>query len=389
MNGLLREYPEAIPKQLNEHQRSVLGLMGMCRTGELGFLHRKCLHCHTPEIRPQSCGDRHCPQCLGMRQAKWADDLSRKLPAVPHFHVVFTLPGELALPVRRNRAVMLPLFFDAVAETMNTFFINNWNRQGGFVAVLHTWGQTLNWHPHIHLLVPGGGFDLETGRWKNCRGNYLFPIQALSKVFRAIFLRRMREADEAGDLDWPTSHRSQASRDTLFGTLATTDWVLFIRHTLKHTRSIVRYLARYTSRIGISNRRLRCFEEEKNELTFAYTDYRNHGRVPREMILSLPNFLARFAQHILPKGLKRIRRYGFLSPASRFRHSLPGADEDTPLDPVAEFADPKCSGCGRSHWTKPRRIAYPLRGSIPKRKERSKAFPCRITAALIRGPTSR
>lgn len=363
--------------------------MSKCRTGELGYLHRECLHCHAPEIRPQSCGDRHCPRCLGMRQAKWADDLSRKLPAVPHFHVVFTLPGELELVVRRNKRVMLPLFFDAVADTMNTFFRNNWNRQGGFVAVLHTWGQTLNWHPHIHLLVPAGGFDLGTGKWKGCRTNYLFAIKALSEVFRAKFLQRMREADEADTIDWPGTHQSQASRDVLFGTLARTDWVLFIRHTIKHTRSIVRYLARYTSRIGIANKRLRRFDEEKDALTFAYTDYHNNGRVPREMSLPLRNFFARFAQHILPKGLKRIRRYGFLSPASRFRESIPVPDEEAPTEPGSEFADQPCQGCGHSNWTKPRRIAYDSVIVSPKKERRPKAFPCIVTPALIRGPTSR
>lgn len=389
MNGLLREHPELIPKQLNMHQRSVLGLMSMCRTGKLGYLYRKCLECSTADIRPQSCGDRHCPQCLGMRQAKWADVLSRKLPAVPHFHVVFTLPGELELVVRRNKGVMLPLFFDAVAETMQTFFTNNWNQQGGFVAVLHTWGQTLNWHPHIHLLVPAGGFDLDTGQWKDCRKNYLFPLKALGKVFRAIFLRRMREADTSEEINWPGTHQSRASREVLFRTLAGTDWVLFIRHTLRHTRSIVRYLARYTSRIGISNRRLRRLDEEKGELTFAYLDYRNGGRVPREMTLPLRNFFARFAQHILPKGLKRIRRYGFLSPASRFRASIPVSGEEATVDPESEFANQSCPKCGHSHWTKVRRIVYHLRITSPKQERCTKAFPCLVTGALIRGPTSR
>jgi len=389
VNGLLREYPEAIPKRLNVHQRSVLGLMGMCRTGLLGYLHRRCLHCQQGEIRPQSCGDRHCPQCLGMRQAKWADTLSRKLPAVPHFHVVFTLPSELGKVIRRNKSVMLSLFFDAVAETMSTFFSSNWNSQGGFIAVLHTWGQTLNWHPHIHLLVPGGGFDLATGKWKASRSNYLFPLKALSPVFRAIFLRRMSEASAAGKIDWPATLHSEASRDRLFRTLASTDWVLFIRHTLKHTRSVVRYLARYTSRIGIHNRRLRQINEEKGELTFAYTDYRNGGKVPREMTLSLHNFFARFAQHILPKGLKRIRRYGFLSPASRFRADIPVPDEEDAPDAAGEFAHQPCSSCGHSNWTKPRRFAYPVHQISRNREGDSKAFPSLLTPQIIRGPTSR
>lgn len=375
INQILRDYRDLIPRKLSLRQNSVLGLMGMCRTGELGYMKRSCRHCHRPEIRPQSCGDRHCPQCLGMRQAKWASALSRKLPAVPHFHLVFTLPGELKLPVRRNREVMLPLFFEAVAETMKSFMSRNLKMEGGFVAVLHTWGQTLNWHPHLHLLVPGGGFDLESGTWKRCRPNYLFSTRALSKVFRATFLAKVRRADDEGRLNWPRHQASRRSRDRLFLTLATTEWVVFARATLKHTRSIVRYLAAYTSRIGISNRRLASVDAERRELTFCYTDNRSRHPGPRRMTLPIGNFIARYAQHILPKAMVRVRRYGFLSPASRFRARVPISSEDPAIDPAEEFIKNNCPNCGHCDWTIPTRITYSQSGANTRELRRVKAFP--------------
>ena len=367
----------------------MLGLIANCRTGRLGYLQSSCRDCGHSQIMAQSCGNRHCPLCLGPRQARWAAKVSRSLPEVAHFHVVFTLPGELELVVRRNREVLLNGLMEAVAETMKTFMRNNWKCAGGFGAVLHTWGQTLNWHPHVHLLVPGGGFRLDGGGWKACRNNYLFSVRALSEVFRAIYLRRLREADAAGKLTWPLSHRSRTSRDHLTRTLSHKDWVVFARPTLRHTRSVVRYLARYTSRIGISNRRLMDLDERKRVLTFQYIDYRNGGRRRRTMTLPVGHFLLRFAQHILPRGLVRVRWFGFLSSASRFRgnHPLPHRmDLDEDHD---DACTARACSCGHSNWTTPVRIPYVYSADETLRKDSWKAFPLSAPPRLTRSPTSR
>lgn len=337
----------------------------------------------------QSCGNRHCPLCLGPRQAKWAAKVSRSLPEVPHFHVVFTLPGELELVVRRNKEELLNGLMEAVAETMKTFMRNNWKCEGGFGAVLHTWGQTLQWHPHVHLLVPGGGFRLDGSGWMRCRNNYLFSVRALSEVFRAIYLRRLRQADEAGKLTWPLSHRSQTSRDRLMRTLWRKDWVVFARPTLRHTRSVVRYLARYTSRIGIANQRLLHLDEKKRALTFQYIDYRGGGRHRRTMTLPVGHFLLRFAQHILPRGLVRVRWFGFLSSASRFRSNPPLPHKMDPDEDDEAARTARACPCGHSNWTTPVRIPYVYSLGENLRKESSKAFPLSATPQVTRSPTSR
>ena len=370
----------------------MLGLIGNCRTGRLGYLQSSCRDCGHSQIMAQSCGNRHCPLCLGPRQAKWAAKVSRILPEAPHFHVVFTLPSELELVVRRNKEVLLNGLMAAVAETMKTFLRNNWKCEGGFAAVLHTWGQTLNWHPHVHLLVAGGGFRLDGGGWKSCRNNYLFSVRALSKVFRAIYLRQLREADEAGELTWPLSHHSRTSRDHLMRNLSRKDWVVFARPTLRHTRSVVRYLARYTSRIGISNQRLMNLDEGKRTLTFQYTDYRGGGRCSAAMTLPVGHFLLRFAQHILPKGLVRVRWFGFLSSASRFRGREPLPrfhDLDRDEDPTADHCADRICPCGRSNWITPVRIPYVFSGGERNGAENSKAFPLQATPLVARSPTSR
>jgi hypothetical protein len=273
----------------------------------------------------------------------------RRLPDVAHFHVVFTLPAEMGEFYRRNFEEATTLFFEAVGETLTGFMGRNWRLEGGFLGVLHTWGQTLCWHPHIHVLVPGGGFDPASGKWVRARDNYLFPVAAMSVVFRAIFLRKLQGLEEGrGPCEWPPALRNSSDRWQWRRELAGKAWVIFSRATLANTRAVVRYLARYTNRIAMSNRRLRTIDKTSKEVEFDYKDYRDHERI-KSMRLKGREFIGRFAMHITPRRLRRIRYGGILNAASRHRAalaSLPKIGENAASIPVS-----RCAQCGASNWT--------------------------------------
>ena len=179
VNSILKQWRVLWPGGLEDHQYSTLNLMAQCRDGGLGYNKAICCDCDNTEWYASSCGDRHCPQCLGPRQLKWSEQVCQRLPDCPHFHVVFTVPKEFHDFFEGNYRIACDLFFAAAAATLKKFQTNNWKMQSGFLAVLHTWGQRLNWHPHLHVLVSSGGIDLGTGRWKQARKNYMFPVKVM------------------------------------------------------------------------------------------------------------------------------------------------------------------------------------------------------------------
>jgi hypothetical protein len=271
------------------------------------------------------------------------------LPDAPHFHVVFTVPVEFHGFFKSNYRVAADLLFAAAAETLAGFQANNWKVRGGFFGVLHTWGRAMNWHPHLHLLVSAGGASLEDGRWKQAGGRYLFPVRALSKVFRAIMLRRIEALDADCALIWPQGARSLEERRDWRLALAREGWNVFSRPTLGNTRAVVRYLARYTSRIAMSNQRITRIDEERQSVSFEYKDYRDGGRI-KEMTLGAGGFLRRFTRHLVPKGFRRIRYYGLLTGPKGRIAAVPGAPEGCIGERHVEGTPHTCSRCGHIRW---------------------------------------
>ena len=349
INDILREWRHLWPGGLTERGYSTLNLMAHCRHGELGFNRAECGNCHRSEWYSSSCGDRHCPACLGPRQAKWSEQVCQRLPDCPHFHVVFTVPEGFHEFFASNYRLAGDLLFSAVAETLKTFQRNNWKMDGGFFGVLHTWGSSLNWHPHLHVLVSAGGCRHSDGHWAGTRPDYLFPVKAMSRVFRGIMLRKIEELDTAPAIQWPETISSLEERRDWRLSLATRGWNIFSRKTLGNTRAVVRYLARYTSRIAMSNQRITQVDEENETVSFECKDYAKGG-VKRKMTLPGATFIRRFTQHLVPQGFRRIRYYGLLCGKKDRIAELPGA----PSESVAENhvqPDPKgCKHCGNEHW---------------------------------------
>lgn len=349
VNTILREWRDLWPGGLDEKQYSKLNLIAHCRHGALGYNYAKCSGCGHREWYASSCGDRHCPTCLGSRQAKWSQQVCERLPDCPHFHVVFSLPREVWRFFEDNYRIAAKLFFDAAAETLKTFQRKNWRCQGGFFGVLHTWGSALNWHPHLHCLVSGGGVDLQSGRWKKARPNYLFPVRTMMKVFGAIFLRRLEELDGSPDIIWPEEARSVEERRGWRQMLATRSWNIYSKPTLGNTRAVVRYLARYTSRIAMSNQRILKVDREERTVTFSWKDYKDGGR-RKDQTLPGSKFIRRFLRHLVPEGLRRIRYYGWLAGPKDGLQGVAGAPLEKVAERAAESNRPSCPGCGGAAW---------------------------------------
>ncbi len=349
VNDILREWRHLWPGGLTERGYSTLNLMAHCRHGELGFNRAECGQCHHSEWYASSCGDRHCPACLGPRQAKWSEQVCDRLPDCPHFHVVFTVPVEFHEFFAHNYREAGDLLFSAVAETLKTFQRNNWKMDGAFFGVLHTWGSALNWHPHLHMLVSGGGSRHSDGRWAETRRNYLFPVKAMSKVFRGIILRKIEELEAKADIHWPEPIQSLEQRRDWRLSLATKGWNIFSRPTLGNTRAVVRYLARYTSRIAMSNRRITHVDEENETVSFEWKDYGKSG-VTRKMTLPGAIFIRRFTEHLVPQGFRRIRYYGLLCGKKKRIAGLPGAPSESVAENHVKPTSNDCKRCGHDHW---------------------------------------
>ena len=215
--------------------------------------------------------------------------------------------------------------------------------------MLHTWGRALNWHPHVHLLVSAGGCRHADGRWAETRRNYLIPVRAMSKVFRGIMLRKIEALEAAAEVHWPTVIESLEARRDWRLSLATKGWNVFSRATLGNTRAVLRYLARYTSRIAISNRRITRIDEENETVSFEWKDYRD-GNQTREMTLSGAAFIRRFTRHLVPQGFRRIRQYGLLCGRKGRIAELPGAPSASVAENHVKPASACCQHCGHDHW---------------------------------------
>jgi len=278
------------------HQQKTLGALQQCRTSALGGHVDVCTECGVIHVSYNSCRNRHCPKCQGHKREEWIQKREQELLPCTYYHVVFTLPCELnSLALHQPNAVYDALF-SAAWQTIHQFGRQQ-GIQMGMIAVLHTWGQNLSLHPHLHCIVPGGGID-RLGKWqKQLRSNkYLFPVKALSKVFRAKYVQQLRVA---GIEDKP-----------LIESLFQKEWVVYARRPFGGPGQVIEYLGRYTHKVAISNHRIQNVTPA--EVTFGYKDYRNGSR-QKQMTLSNAEFTRRFAQHILPQRFVRIRHYGILS----------------------------------------------------------------------------
>ena len=322
--------------------------MAHCREGSLGYNLAHCQSCHHQQWYASSCGDRHCPNCLGPRQMEWSEKICERLPDCPHFHIVFTVPESFHEFFRLNFKVATAEFFGAAAETLKQFQKNNWGVDGGFFGVLHTWGSGLNWHPHLHCLVSSGGADRKTGRWRQARRDYSFPVRAMSRVFAAILCRRLEALEGHESVEWPPGLVSLEERRAWRVALYSQGWNIFSRATLGNTRAVVRYLARYTSRIAMSNQRIESVDEDERTVSFTVKDYRNEG-VKKRLTLSGKEFIRRFTWHLVPRGLRRVRYYGYLARRATLAQ-IEGAPERCLKESACEPERRPCERCQGTEW---------------------------------------
>jgi len=293
-------------------QWKVLRAILACRTPALGAHCYRCDDCGREHVQLHSCRNRHCPRCQGSLAAAWLDKQEGALLPVPYFHLVFTLPHGLHPLIRQNRAALYKLLFDAAAQTLLEFGRRRLGGQVGVTAVLHTWGQTLTDHYHVHCLVTGGAWA-EQG-WRSASPHYLFPVRALSKMFRGKFCSALEQLLAAGTLEFhgelkPLSE--PAGRRQLLRRAVATKWVVYAKRPFAGPRQVLKYLSLYTHRVAISERRLLGLDRTEASVRFSYKDYAD-GAQRKVMTLALDEFVRRFLLHLLPERFVKIRHYGIL-----------------------------------------------------------------------------
>ena len=303
-------------RRLAPVQYRALRAIAACRTPALGGQLAQCDTCGAQRYAYHSCRNRHCPKCQALARERWLSARREELLPVPYFHLVFTLPHELNALVQGNPAQLYAMLFEAVSATLIEFGANpRW--LGGEIAatlVLHTWGQNLNQHVHLHCLVAAGALHAD-GHWIRPRRGFLFPVQALSRVFRGKFIAALEHVWAAGKLAHAAALLSdRRERQRLVAALRAHDWVVYAKRPFGGPQQVLDYLGRYTHRVALSNDRLLSCED--NQVRFRYRDY-NHGNRRKVMSLHAAEFLRRFLLHVLPKGFMRIRHYGLLANRSK------------------------------------------------------------------------
>jgi hypothetical protein len=350
-------YRAAHSGHLSLHQLKVMSAIEHCRTAALGGHVEACEDCGHRRIAYNSCRNRHCPKCQGAAARTWLAEREADLLPVCYFHVVFSLPAEVADIAFQNKAAVYDLLCRAASETMLTIAADpkHLGARIGITAVLHSWGSALTHHPHVHMIVPGGGIALDGGRWISSRPAFLLPVRVLGKLFRRLFLARLIALHEAGRLAFFGTLASLADQRAFLRHLSPVRkkrWVVYAKPPFAGPEAVLAYLSRYTHRVAISNWRLIAFD--KAGVTFRYKDYRRHGADRQQvMTLAADEFIRRFLLHVLPRGFHRIRHYGLLAGSNR-RASLAvarellavaaPADDDVAKEPVD--ARPPCPSCG-------------------------------------------
>jgi len=313
---VLQKHP--LPCNKNVHVARVLQRIKNCRTSALGYHMYRCTDDACSHIKYQyhSCRDRHCPNCGAVKKQEWIEARSRELLPVKYYHVVFTLPHELNSLVFGHRKLLFKLLFDASAQTLLCFAKDTkyLGATPGIISVLHTWGQQLSFHPHIHCIISGGGITGDN-TWKNATKNdwqFLFPVKAMSMVYRAKFLQALKQMIDKGEVILPAGKDEKQ----LLNLLYRKDWIVYAKAPFGGPQAVIEYLGRYTHKVAISNHRISSINED-GTVTFAYKDYADDNK-QKLMILTATEFIRRFQQHILPERFTKIRTYGYL--ANRNRH---------------------------------------------------------------------
>jgi Putative transposase/Transposase zinc-binding domain len=307
-------------------QFKVMSAIESCRTAALGGHVARCENekCAYTQIAYNSCRNRHCPKCQGAAAREWLAEREAELLPVPYFHVVFSLPAQIADIAYQNKAAIYDILFKASAETMIAIAADpkHLGARIGVLSVLHTWGSALTHHPHVHMIVPGGGISHEGKRWIACRPNFFLPVRVLSRLFRRLVLERLDAAHRAGQLQFFGKHVALTNAQDFAACLAplrNSEWVVYSKRPFGGPEEVLRYLARYTHRVAISNRRLVALDD--NGVTFKWKDYRIEGPERYKlMTLDTHEFIRRFLMHVLPQGFHRIRYYGWLTSQTRVKN---------------------------------------------------------------------
>jgi putative transposase/transposase-like zinc-binding protein len=316
---VFRRYGEAYRQEhgasLSMAQRRVMTAIEVCRTAVLGGHLERCDHCGHQRNAYNSCSDRHCPKCQSLARAQWLQDRQSELLDTQYFHVVFTVPEQIATIAYQNKRELYGILFRATAQTLLTIAADpkHLGAKIGFFAVLHTWGSNLLHHPHLHCVVPGGGLAPDGTRWICCRDGFFLSVRVLSRLFRRLFLQYLINAFEAGRLEFFSSLESLRDASLFLDYLAPlreAEWVVYAKRPFTGPEQVLDYVGRYTHRVAISNNRLLDIAEGK--VTFHYKDYR-HDAQEKTMTLQAEEFIRRFLLHVLPGGFQRIRYYGFLA----------------------------------------------------------------------------
>ena len=304
---------------LSREQKKALRAIAACPTAALGSYVEQCDQCGYRKIAYCSCRNRHCPRCRARARAQWLGQRAAELLPVEYFHVVFTLPQLLAPLALQNQRLVYGILFRAAAETLLQIAADprHLGARLGFLAVLHTWGQNLHHHPHLHCVVPGGGIAPDQNRWIACRRQFLFPVKVLSRLFRAKFIAYLKTAFHDGKLGFHGELQSLGEKRSFaqwLRRLAATEWVVYAKPPFGGPQQVLKYLARYTHRVAISNQRLVALEDGR--VTFRWKNYVRAGE-PATMTLPVEEFIRRFLLHVLPGGFVKVRHFGFLANRGR------------------------------------------------------------------------
>lgn len=323
MADVLRRYGEAYRQQhassLSTAQRRVMTAIEMCRTAALGGHVEQCDSCGHQRIFYNSCRNRHCPKCQSLARAAWIEDRLAEILDCQYFHVVFTLPEEMAAIAYQNKEVVYGILFRISAQALRTIAADprHLGAEIGFFSVLHTWGQNLLHHPHVHCVVAGGGLSPDGTRWIACKPGFFLPVRVLSRLFRRCFLEELEKVFHSGQLQFFSTLetlRHPLAFAKYLAPLKTREWVVYAKPPFAGPQQVLDYVGRYTHRVAISNNRLLALEN--GSVTFRWKDYR-HSSQSKTMALTADEFLRRFLLHVLPEGFQRIRYYGFLG--NRYR----------------------------------------------------------------------
>ena len=352
------QYKSAQHGRLSLAQLKVMSAIERCRSAQLGAHHLHCEHCHTDAIAYNSCRNRHCPKCQGSSAKRWFAAREQQLLPVEYYHVVFTLPGEVAQLAFYNKAQMYQLLFKAASKTLLTIAgdTRHLGAEVGTTMVLHTWGSSMMHHPHVHCIVPGGGLD-NAKQWKACKKGFFLPIRVLSRLFRRLYMQGVRELYEStqllcfGELAQTSGFEHTGHFMAWCKQQQSMEWVVYAKPPFAGPQAVLKYLSRYTHRVAIANRRLQSVDE--THVSFTYKDYRRKGNnMHRTMQLTCDEFMRRFLLHVLPTGFHRIRHYGLLASKAKLNmarqalHVAPPPDIKNPAnESKADSAPFVCRQC--------------------------------------------